>query len=382
MKGLVAAPGILLGAVLLSLVFGSIHAFSALMAPLEQALETSRANVSLGYSLAIASLTCGVYASAYLLRLPSSFLALGSGIVAAAGLVLAASGHSLLPFLAGYGIVFGFTNGVAYSLFLNRAAHAMPDAQGWSAGIVTACYGLGAAVFAQGFDAALAFAGVRIVLLGLAASVAVAAAFAAVFFRGGSAQLQVNGSVCAAPRDQRFVTWLWFVYFLGAAGGLMVIAHASGIATSSGLNAMAVGAAPTMVALGNIAGSFAGGPWGERRSARVALVAPLAIAVLSMVLLLATPSAGLFALTLCGAAYGALIAVVPAIIRKTAGNDGFARSFGLVFTAWGIAGLTAPFAAGAMFDAFASYGVAIALALVAASAGIVLAVAGRRASAV
>jgi len=220
----IAAPGQLAGAVLLSLVFGSIHAFAALMAPLELALDASRAEVSLGYSLAIASLTCGVFAAPCLLHLPPARLAAISGAFAAGGLTVAAAGQSLPFLLMGYGLVFGFTNGIAYSLFLNRAAHAMPNAQGWSAGIVTATYGLGAAIFAQGFNAALAYVPVEGVLLGLAIGVAAASAIAAALFGGGSAQIgtvpQLQPQPAGAHRS--LVAWLWLVYFLGAAGGLMV----------------------------------------------------------------------------------------------------------------------------------------------------------------
>ena len=377
----IAAPGDLVGAVLLSLVFGSIHAFAALMAPLEQALDASRAEVSLGYSLAIASLTCGVFAAPRLLRLPPARLAAISGAFAAGGLTVAAAGQSLPFLLIGYGLVFGFTNGIAYSLFLNRAAHAMPDAQGWSAGIVTATYGLGAAIFAQGFIIALAHILVGSVLVGLAIGVGVASAISAALFRGGSVQIGAVPQPEPTGTHRSLVVWLWLVYFLGASGGLMVIAHASGIAAAAGFGESTAGLAPTAVALGNVAGSLAGGPWGERSRVRHALAVPLALAALSMALLLALPSAGLIALGLCGAAYGGLIAVVPVVIRKLVGNHDFAAVFGRVFTAWGIAGLTAPFAAGALFDAFAGYGLAISLAIAAASAGAIAAMLAPRTSA-
>ena len=365
----VASPGVLVGAVLLSLVFGSIHAYSALMAPLEQAFGTSRANVSLGYSLAIASLTCGVFASAFLLRVPASLLALVSGGAAAAGLGIGAAGNSLLLFLLGYGVIFGAANGVAYSLFLNRAAYAMPAAQGWSAGIVTACYGLGAAISALGFDLALAHASVQSILLGLAGVVAMASGIAAVLFRGGAGAVAVAARAAPARSYHKLVIWLWTVYFLGAAGGLMVIAHASGIVLAAGLGSVATGLAPSSVALGNIAGSLAGGPLGERWPSHRALAAPLLLLAGSMALLLILPEAGLAAVVLCGAAYGALIAVVPAVIRKITGSEKFAPVFGRVFTAWGLAGLSAPFAAGMLFDTFSGYGAAVGLAIAAAGAG-------------
>ena len=48
-----ARPLMLAGALLLSVVYGSIHAYSVLMAPLEAELGASRGALSLGYALAI-----------------------------------------------------------------------------------------------------------------------------------------------------------------------------------------------------------------------------------------------------------------------------------------------------------------------------------------
>jgi hypothetical protein len=368
------------GALILSLVFGSIHAFSALLMPLEDLLAGSRTDVSLGYSLAIASLTCGVFAAPGLFRLPPSALALLSGAVASVGVGLAAIGQSLALFLAGYGILFGFANGIAYSLFLNRAAHAMPQATGWSAGLVTAAYGLGAALFAAGFNAALLYVSVKTVLFVLAGIIAMAGLGAALLFRGGSAGAAARLSAGRVRPPRLPLLRLWTVYFLGAAGGLMVIAHAAGIVMAAGLGASMAAAAPTAVALGNIAGSLVGGPWGAAQKTSFALAGPLAGATISMVLLLFVPLMSLAALMLCGMAYGALIAAVPAVIRKLAGDHGFAFSFGRVFTAWGVAGLSGPISAGALFDAYATYSVAVGLGLTAAVAGMFIAYFGLRSS--
>ena len=105
------------GALLLSFAFGSIHAFGVLLAPLQISLQSDRASVSLVYSLAIASLTGGVYASRYLgLRVSQRMLTFASGLVGSCGLLLAAYGPGLYSCLLGYGLVFGFCNGLAYSI--------------------------------------------------------------------------------------------------------------------------------------------------------------------------------------------------------------------------------------------------------------------------
>jgi len=79
------------GALLLSFVFGSIHAFGVLLQSLQISLQSDRASVSLIYSVAIASLTMGVYASDYLAsRISKRMLTFASGLVGSCGLLLAA----------------------------------------------------------------------------------------------------------------------------------------------------------------------------------------------------------------------------------------------------------------------------------------------------
>ena len=72
------------------------------------------------------------------------------------------------------------------------------------------------------------------------------------------------------------------------------------------------------------------------------------------------------ALAIIGFAYGGTIAAYPALIAKKVGAQNSARIYGRVFTAWGLAGLGAPWLAGAVFDRTGGYGTALALAAAAA----------------
>lgn len=360
-----AAPE-LAGALLLSLAFGSIHAFGVLMAPLEQALGASRGAVSLVYSLAIASLTLGVFTAPRVLRLGASVVAALCGLAAALGIAATALLATRLAAWLGFGVVFGFCNGVAYSLFLARAAAALPASPGLAAGMVTAAYGLGAA----GFAGLLAFGLTRFgwagALYGLAAAILLAGLCAAALFRNAAPALATVAAAAKPPSG--FTSWLWLVYFLGASGGLMVIAHAAGLMASAG--------AAAIVAVGNVAGSLLGGLAGERLPARVALGLPLGLTAAALGLLLAFPMAGLVLIGLCGFAYGWLIAAIPVVIRQSLGPAAFAGAFGRVFTAWGVAGLAAPSLAGLLYDWSGNYRAAIVMALGAALAGLLLASSG------
>ena len=66
-------------------------------------------------------------------------------------------------------------------------------------------------------------------------------------------------------------------------------------------------------------------------------------------------------LAVIGACYGATISICPAIIAKRYGDEGPAV-YGRVFIAWGVAGLSGPWLAGALFDAQGDYALALWLA--------------------
>lgn len=360
---------LLLGALLLSLAFGALHAFGVLLEPLQAQFAGSRAAISAAYSLAIVCLTIGVFLSGRLASLSTARRALLFGLSGAAGLALAACGLGLAAFLAGYGIVFGLANGLAYALFLDRAAASAPGARGLAVGAATATYGLGAVLFAA-LLAPIAARGAPLAALWLmAATVAAAGGGAALLFTGSAPD---DRGVAAPPAAEAASTptpppalgGLWLAYFLAAFGGLMVIAHAMAIMTERQAAPDLAQLAPALNAAGNVAGSILGGWYADRAPGRRALAVPLLVSVAALAALLAIrdPALSLVMLTACGMAYGALIAAVPVVIRNRRGPARFADAFGRVFTAWGAAGLAGPLLAGALFDLRQGYDLAIGIA--------------------
>jgi len=370
-----AKPLVLAGALLLSFVFGSLHGFSALMLPLQLQYQSDRAGVSFAYALAILCLTGGVFVSRWILpMLGARATALVCGLLGAAGLSVVARGHSLAVLWLGYGVVFGGVNGVAYSLFLDRAAAALPARPGFAIGLVTAVYGAGAAASAQWEAWMLQGGSSEQVLQWLAVALFAASALAAGGFGSGErVALGHPAAELATPAVPGLeLGFFWLVYFLGAAGGLMAIAHAVPI-----VDALTDGddwgpIAPTLNALGNVLGSLLGGLLVDRLGLRRALAVPLVVLTLSLYLVASAvdPKVALAGLCASGIAYGALVAVVPLVLRSRFGAACFSKTFGVVFTAWGSAGLLGPFVGGVLYDQTGSY--LLALALGAGSAAIAL----------
>lgn len=362
-----AKPFVLAGALLLSFVFGSLHAFSALMLPLQLQYQSDRASVSLAYALAVLCLTGGVFVSRWILpALGARATALLCGLLGAVGLIGVARGNALAVLWLGYGLVFGGVNGVAYSLFLDRAASALPASPGFAIGLGTAMYGAGAAACAQWEAWMLQGSSAEQVLQWLAMALFAASAVAATWFGPdeSGAVGQPSPGFAIPPVPGMDVGFFWLVYFLAAAGGLMAIAHAVPIVDALAAGADAASLAPTLNALGNVLGSLLGGMLVDRLGLRRALAVPVAVLTLSLLVVAHTvdPAVALAGLSVCGLAYGALIAVIPLVLRARFGVARFNKTFGLVFTAWGSAGLLGPFVGGMLYDQTGSYSSALALA--------------------
>ena len=344
------------------LCFGSIHAYGVLLAPVEQWLGTSRTVASMGYAVAIAALTIGVYLNGRIEMVFGPRLRLiGSGAVAALGLMIAGGSSSSAGLLLGFGLMYGLANGVAYAMSLGIAAAAMPGREAQAMGLATAIYGLGAVLCAQLFSAALGGMHVAVIFLVLAPVVFAICAIGAALIQGDApvSPPSVEGGPQVIPRSLRF---LWFSYLLGVFSGLMVLAHAPAIAAWRNGVGTEAGLVSSVVSLGSVLGGYLGGVFaaqvpGPHGVALPMLVQAAALASLPLMSGLATISA---ALGLVGLCYGVLIAAIPAEVRRIAGPQSFAASYGKVFSAWGIAGVMGPVSAGYLFDVTLGYGGALA----------------------
>lgn len=356
----------LAAALIVCLCFGSLHAYGVLLAPIEQWLGTNRTVTSLGYALAVAALTAGVYLNGRLEAVLGPQLRLiGCGIVAALGLIVAGGSSTTAGLLAGFGLLYGLANGVAYAMSLSLAASAMPGREAQAIGLATAAYGFGAVLCAQIFDAVLGRLHVATVLMMLAPVVFVVCLLGAAFIS--------DGKVAALPsvmgirnRGARPLVLLWAAYLLGAFSGLMVLAHAPAIAFWRGGSDIHGGIVSGLVSLGSVAGGYLGGVIAGQMQGRRSLFIPVVLqaAVLGSIPFVMGHVTLPALLATAGLCYGILIAAVPVEVRRISGPRDFSRSYGKVFTAWGLAGVAGPVAAGYLFDMTHGYGAALAMAAV------------------
>ncbi len=354
--------GVLIAASLLAAVLGSVHAFSVFLTPLELQFEQSRGTVSLTYSLTLVTLTLAVlWGHVLYSRVRPSLFVLGVCLLAVLGVGVARHASTLWQVWLGYSLLFGTANGLGYGFGLQIVAQANPNRKGLSMGVVTAAYALGAVASPVFFSAAVNAGGFRQAMLGLAlVLILVGIVAAGLMHLSNAAYTGQDARQKPTPVPRPVLVLLWVGYGAGVATGLMVLGHAAGIFRALGVIGPSW-VAPMTVSVCNLAGSLLGGRLADGISPRYLLGGLPLISALSALMLVMLGTAGgvTLALGLIGFAYGGTIAAYPAIIARIyEGADG-ARIYGRVFTAWGAAGLLAPWLAGALYDLSGRYQLAL-----------------------
>lgn len=364
----------LAAATLLTGSLGSIHAFSVFIAPLETIYGTSRESVSLVYSFALLSLTAAVLGSHRVFRLANPApLVLAIGLCAAGGLMLPLWVDGLLSVQIGYGVIFGFSNGLGYALALQMAARAIPAKASTAMGAITAVYALGAMLFAQLFQWVVAQGGFQAALTVIAIIMLLVGLFGAAAARLSRVTLASPGQdapPASTAGSGKLTALLWLGYGSGCLAGLMAIGHAAGIVQSLGGRGALLTTGVTLIAVGNAAGGFGAGYLADRFSVRGLLAACSLVSAATLMALAFTadPRLVLLWLAAVGVCYGAIIALYPAVTITYFGVQRMAKIYGRIFTAWGLAGLMGPWIAGWLYDQSSSYRIA---AILAASAAVV-----------
>ena len=171
----------------------------------------------------------------------------------------------------------------------------------------------------------------------------------------------------SALRRRGVFLLLWLSFALGSAGGLMVLGLAGKMTDSVGAGTSLTSIAVAGVALGNTLGRLSVGGFNYAfKPVNTALLAvSIAATGLITTYMAVSPSLVVVGLIIVASGYGAVASTIPALVGAIYGKDNFARVFSYVFSAWGVAGLIAPWLAGAIHDRTGGFQMAILLALLA-----------------
>ena len=151
---------------------------------------------------------------------------------------------------------------------------------------------------------------------------------------------------------------LWIAYALGATAGQMTISQLVPFARSAGLGAAVATLALPVTAAGNAGGRILSG-WLSDALGRVttlrAMVLASAVAMPALFVWREEPVL-FFVLVACVYwCYGTQLSVFASATADLYGTRNLGMNYGVLFTAWGAAGVFGPMIGGRVFDAFGDY---------------------------
>jgi len=370
------------GALLLNVALGTLFCWSFYLIPLEAHLGVGRAMLSSVFSLSTIATVCAmsfagpvVYA-----RWAPTRLAVGSALLAACGLWTASFAvplRAVWPLFLGYGLMFGFASGLGYGLSVQMSSYA-PLKSGLATGLVTSARAFGAFIFAPLVKQAIIAHGPQFAIHQLGTYIAASAVPIFLLFNGSGltrplAKRRSTSSVTLEEMERDIklkplVRLLWLCMATGLFSGLMVMAHGATLLSSRGISAqMLVIGGISIVSAMTSAGRILGGWLCDRVPPKRVLVFTPLLAVGPLIWAAMDKTsiiAGELSLAAAGLVYGMFASTIPVEVRRVAGAGDFARTYGRIFTAWGLAGLAAPYLAGVFYDRYGDYTLALIVAAV------------------
>ncbi|HEY7172592.1 MAG TPA: OFA family MFS transporter [Vicinamibacterales bacterium] len=362
-----------LGGVLMNLALGSLYAWSVFVLPLEQEFGWKRADTSWVYTIAVVcfALTFIVAGRLQDLKGPKLCAFLG-GVLVSGGFLLASFTTSLVTLYVFFGVIVGIGNGFGYATPMPVGSKWFPDKRGLVVGLMVGGYGGGQAIFGTIATSYL------IPSFGWRATFQILAGVFLVMTMIGTALLRnppagyrppnwtPPSGIAAVKSD--FTTremlatptfyFLWVAYALGTTAGQMTISQLVPFARAAGLGATIAAYSLVISSLGNAGGRILSG-WmsdtlGRLRTLKTMILLS-AIAMPALVLLQHSVVPFLLLIALVYWCYGTQLSVFASTTADFYGTKNLGLNYGVLFTAWGVAGTLGPGIAGRVFDRFGDY---------------------------
>ncbi len=347
--------------------FGAAYSFSAFFPAFQAEFGASRAHVSLVFSIcALIWFSVGVPGGILADRFGPRGVCLAGALFLAAGLGLAAHAGSLAVLYAAFGLAVGVGIGLSYVPAVAAVQHAFVQRRALASGIAVSGIGMGNLLMPIAASWMIGAYGWRQAYLALAIGMLALAVPAALALSGRRASRQAAGAALPGMtlREALRSAPFWMLYAVGlviCVGFFVPMVHLVPYALDVGLSEAQGVSLVSLLGLGSIAGRFVVGPLADRIG-HVRALAGVGAGLGLMFLLWWVSSTYLplaaFAFVF-GTFYGAYVALSPTICMDLFGPRAISAIIGSLYTAAGLGTLVGPTFAGATFDAFGSYDVAI-----------------------
>ena len=362
------------GGLSMNLALGTLYAWSVFVAPLEKEFGWKRADTSLIISIAIF-----VFAISFVLagRLQDKkgpfWISVTGGVLVSIGFFLSAWTTTLGWIFFAFGVLGGIGNGFGYATPIPVMAKWFPDKRGLAVGLAVAGYGGGSAIFGPlAGNWLIPTYGWRTTFQVLGVIFLVMTLVGAFLLKNPPAGYRPPGwtpapAAKAAATTHEFSAgetlktpafyFMWIAYCLGTIAGFMAISQLVPYAKSVGLAALGT-TAIVVGAFGNASGRILSGWMSDAMGRLNVLRLMIAISAVAMPLLyFAGGNAAMlfvmvFVIYWC---YGTQLSVNASTTSDFWGTKNAGINYGLLFTAWGVAGLIGPRIAGTLFDKYQNY---------------------------
>jgi OFA family oxalate/formate antiporter-like MFS transporter len=360
------------GGILMNLALGSLYAWSVFVLPLEKEFGWTRAQTSWVFTIAIVFFALSFIVAGRIqdLKGPRLCAAIG-GVLVSAGFMLASVTSSLIGLYLSFGVVVGLGNGFGYATPTPVGSKWFPDKRGLVIGLMVGGYGAGSAILGP-------LATQMVASMGWRPTFRLLGALFFVMTMTGTALLknpppgyrppnwQPSAAAALAGRDRTtremlatpMFYGLWLAFCLGTTAGLMTISQLVPFSRNAGMSATVATFAITVGAFGNAGGRILSG-WMSDSLGRVRtlqtmiLISAVAMPVLFLVRQQLLPFYALVAVVYW--CYGTQLSVFASTTADFYGTKNLGTNYGVLFTAWGAAGILGPAIAGRVFDRFGDY---------------------------
>src|SRR5215813_9754185 len=363
------------GALSMNIALGTLYAWSVFVAPLETQFGWNRADTSLVFTAAVV-----VFALTFVVagriqdRVGPFYCSLAGGILVSLGFFLSAYTTTLTYLIVCFGVIGGLGNGFGYATPIPVMAKWFPDKRGLAVGLAVGGYGAGSAIFgplsqlklipAYGLPATFQILGSIFLVMTIAGALLLRnppPGYKPVGWSPAAAKSIATAREFTPGEMLRTPTFylMWVGYALGCSAGLMVISQLVPFARSVGIAAAALSTMTLVVgAVGNASGRILSG-WMSDRLGRInVLRVMIGISMFAMpALYLAGSNVALLYLAVFVVywCYGTQLSVNGVAAADFWGTKNAGVNYGMLFTAWGVAGIIGPRIGGVLYDRYHNY---------------------------
>ncbi len=366
------------GGLAMNLALGALYAWSVFVLPLEKEFGWKRADTSLIFTIAVFVFGLSFILAGRLQDKKGPFwISVAGGALVSVGFFLCAWTTTLNYLFFWFGVIGGIGNGFGYATPIPVMAKWFPDRRGLAVGLAVAGYGGGSAIFGPlagnwliptyGWRATFQILGVIFFVMTM---------IGAFLLKNPPVGYRPAGwapapAAKAAATTHEFspgeairtpaMWFMWIAYALGTSAGLMVISQLVPFARSKGVPLALATTAIFIGAIGNASGRIFSG-WMSDTLGRLNVLR-LMIGISAVAMLILPHTGGLaeipvflyvmvFIVYYC---YGTQLSVNASTTSDFWGTKNAGINYGILFTAWGVAGIIGPRIGGVLYDKYQNY---------------------------